>query len=56
MKTYQYYAGGVWRNAENNRTLDDFEPYSGKVFAKVAAGTRKDMKIALDAAAAAFPA
>lgn len=56
MKTYQYYAGGVWRDAENGRTFDDMEPYSGKVFAKVAAGGRKEMKIALDAAAAAFPA
>jgi acyl-CoA reductase-like NAD-dependent aldehyde dehydrogenase len=56
VKKYQYYAGGVWRDAENGRTFDDMEPYSGKVFAKVAAGGRKEMKIALDAAAAAFPA
>lgn len=56
MKTYQYYAGGVWRDAENGRTFDDLEPYSGKIFAKVAAAGRKDMKIALDAAAEAFPA
>ena len=56
VKKYQYYAGGVWRDAENGRTFDDMEPYSGKIFAKVAAGGRKDMKIALDAAAAAFPA
>jgi acyl-CoA reductase-like NAD-dependent aldehyde dehydrogenase len=56
MKTYQYYAGGVWRDAENGRTFDDMEPYSGKVFAKIPAAGRKEMKIALDAAAAAFPA
>jgi len=56
MKTYQYYAGGVWRDAENGRTFDDLEPYSGKIFAKVAAASRKDMKIALTAAAEAFPA
>jgi acyl-CoA reductase-like NAD-dependent aldehyde dehydrogenase len=56
MKTYQYYAGGAWRDAENGRTFDDLEPYSGKIFAKVAAASRKDMKIALDAAAEAFPA
>ncbi len=30
MKTYQYYAGGVWRDAENGRTFDDMEPYSGR--------------------------
>jgi len=31
MKTYQYYAGGVWRVAENGRTFDDMEPFSGKI-------------------------
>src|SRR5258707_5464971 len=56
MKTYQYYAGGVWRDAENGRTFDDLEPYSGKIFAKIAAGSRKDMNIALTAAEEAFPA
>src|SRR5882757_8166857 len=56
VKKYQYYAGGVWRDAENGRTFDDLEPYSGKVYAKIAAASRKDMKIALDAAAEAFPA
>ena len=56
MKTYQYYAGGAWRNAENNRTFDDLEPYNGKIYAKIAAGSRKDMQFALNAAAEAFPA
>jgi acyl-CoA reductase-like NAD-dependent aldehyde dehydrogenase len=56
MKTYQYYAGGVWRDAENGRTFDDLEPFSGKIFAKVAAASRKDMNFALTAAAQAFPA
>jgi len=56
MKTYQYYAGGVWRDAENGRTFDDMEPYSGKIFAKVAAASRKDMGFALKAAADAYPA
>ena len=56
MKTYQYYAGGVWRDAENGRTFDDMEPFSGKIYAKVAAGNRKDMNLALTAAAQAYPA
>src|ERR1700761_8374586 len=56
VKKYQYYAGGVWRDAENARTFDDLEPYSGKIYAKIAAGSREDMKFAIDAAAAAFPA
>src|SRR5882762_1220471 len=56
VKKYQYYAGGVWRDAEGGRTFDDLEPYSGKVFAKIAAAGRKDMKLALTAAAEAYPA
>ena len=56
MKTYQYYAGGSWRDAENGRTFDDLEPYNGKIYAKIAAGSRKDMQFALNAAAEAFPA
>jgi acyl-CoA reductase-like NAD-dependent aldehyde dehydrogenase len=55
MKTYQYYAGGAWRDAENGRTFDDLEPYSGKIFAKVAATSRKDMHLAITEAAKAFP-
>jgi acyl-CoA reductase-like NAD-dependent aldehyde dehydrogenase len=56
MKTYQYYAGGAWRDAENGRTFDDLEPYSGKIFAKVAATSRKDMHLAITEAAKAYPA
>jgi acyl-CoA reductase-like NAD-dependent aldehyde dehydrogenase len=56
MKTYQYYAGGVWRDAENGRTFDDMEPFSGKIYAKIAAGSRKDMNLALTAATQAYPA
>ncbi|GGH12247.1 aldehyde dehydrogenase family protein [Sphingobacterium alkalisoli] len=56
VKKYKYYAGGVWRDAENGRTFDDLEPYSGKVFAKIAAASKKDMQIAIDAAAKAYPA
>jgi acyl-CoA reductase-like NAD-dependent aldehyde dehydrogenase len=55
MKTYQYYAGGAWRDAENGLTFDDLEPYSGKIYAKIAAGSKKDMRFALNAAAEAFP-
>jgi acyl-CoA reductase-like NAD-dependent aldehyde dehydrogenase len=56
MKTYQYYAGGTWRDAENGRTFDDLEPYNGKIFAKVAATSRKDMHVAITEAAKAYPA
>ncbi len=35
--------------------LDDLNPYTGEVFARVAAGKRADAKRAVDAASAAFP-
>jgi len=56
VQTYKYYAGGSWRQAEGAQVFDDFEPYSGKLFARVAAGGRKEARIAIAAAAEAFPA
>ncbi len=38
------------------QTFEVHEPYSGKLFARVAAGTRADARSAVDAAAKAFPA
>lgn len=55
-RVYQYYAGGKWLDAENSATFEDYEPYDGKVFARVAAGGREEAKIAVTAAAEAFPA
>ena len=37
-------------------TTDDVSPWTGKVFAKIAAGTPEDVTAAVDAAAKAFPA
>jgi acyl-CoA reductase-like NAD-dependent aldehyde dehydrogenase len=54
--TYKYYAGGVWRDAEGAQRFDDFEPYNGKLFARVAAGGRREAHLAIEAAAKAFPA
>ena len=54
--TYKYYAGGSWRDAEGSQVFEDHEPYSGKLFARVAAGGRKEANIAIEAAAQAFPA
>jgi len=56
VQTYKYYAGGSWRQAEGAQVFDDFEPYSGKLFARVAAGGRMEARIAIAAAAEAFPA
>ena len=56
IRTYKYYVDGEWRSAANGQTFDDFEPYTGAVYAKVAAGGRQEAKLAVDAAARAFPA
>ncbi|MEP7285289.1 MAG: aldehyde dehydrogenase family protein [Chloroflexota bacterium] len=54
-KEYQMYIGGKWVNSADNKTFDDHNPFTGEVFAKVAAGKREDAKRAVEAAAAAFP-
>src|ERR1700675_1811529 len=56
VKEYGYFAGNQWRKAADNQVFEVHEPYSGKVFARVAAGSRADARIAVDAAAKAFPA
>jgi acyl-CoA reductase-like NAD-dependent aldehyde dehydrogenase len=50
------YYGGAWHDAIEGGYFDDLEPFSGSVFAKVAAGGPKDMAAAIQAAADAFPA
>src|SRR5882672_8020695 len=55
VKEYSYFAGNQWRKAANNDVFEVHEPYSGKLFARVAAGTRADGRAAVDAAAKAFP-
>jgi len=56
VKTYSYFADNQWRKAENDKTFEVHEPYSGKLFARVAAASRVDARAAVDAAAKAFPA
>ena len=53
--SYKYYAGGAWREAEGARTFEVLEPYSRQSFAQVAAGGRAEARIAVEAAAGAFP-
>jgi acyl-CoA reductase-like NAD-dependent aldehyde dehydrogenase len=43
-----------WRSAQDNAVFEVHEPYSGRIFARVAAGSRADARIAVDAAAKAF--
>ncbi len=56
VKEYSYFAGNQWRKAADNQVFEVHEPYSGKLFARVAAGSRADGRIAVDAAAKAFAA
>ena len=55
VKQYKYFAGNEWRNAADEQVFEVHEPYSGKLFARVAAGSRTDGRAAVDAAAKAFP-
>src|SRR5258706_1708497 len=52
----KYFAGGEWRSAEGNKLFDVHQPYDRALYARVAAGCRAEAKIAVDAAAKAFPA
>jgi acyl-CoA reductase-like NAD-dependent aldehyde dehydrogenase len=47
---------GEWVAAEGGRTFDDLNPYDGSVYATVPASSTADMRRAVDAAQAAFPA
>jgi acyl-CoA reductase-like NAD-dependent aldehyde dehydrogenase len=53
---YQYYAGGEWKNAADGGLFESYEPYTGRVFARVAAGGPREMSDAITAAHKAFPA
>jgi acyl-CoA reductase-like NAD-dependent aldehyde dehydrogenase len=55
MKAYKMYIDGKWVDAKGGKTFQDFNPYTGEVFATAAAGGKEDAKLAIDAAAAAFP-
>jgi len=56
VKEYSYFAGNQWRKAADNQVFEVHEPYSGKLFARVAAASRVDARATVDAAAKAFPA
>lgn len=56
VKELKMYIDGEWTSTPDGALYDDFNPYTGKVFARVASGRRADAKRAVEAAAAAFPA
>jgi acyl-CoA reductase-like NAD-dependent aldehyde dehydrogenase len=55
VKEYGYFADNLWRKSADNQFFEVHEPYSGKIFARVSAASRADARIAVDAAAKAFP-
>ena len=54
-REYRMYINGEWVDTADGKAFDDFNPYTGQVFAKVAGGGEADALRAVDAAAAAFP-
>src|SRR5580704_10780818 len=54
VKEYRYFAGNQWQEAADKKFFEVHEPYSGKLFARVAAASRADARAAVDAAAKAF--
>ena len=55
-KEFRKYIDGEWTEALDGEMYDDSNPYTGEIFARVAAGKRADARRAIDAAATAFPA
>jgi acyl-CoA reductase-like NAD-dependent aldehyde dehydrogenase len=55
-REYKMYINGEWVGALDGDVYEDLNPYTGEVFARVPAGKRADAKLAVAAAAAAFPA
>ncbi len=50
------FIGGQWVDAADGATFEDRDPYNGDVVATVPAGGAEDVRRAIDAASAAFPA
>jgi acyl-CoA reductase-like NAD-dependent aldehyde dehydrogenase len=56
VKAYQWYAGGQWRDVANGQLFDDFEPYTGNLYARVADCGAEEARLAIAAAHEAFGA
>jgi acyl-CoA reductase-like NAD-dependent aldehyde dehydrogenase len=54
-REYKMYINGEWVDGIDRAMYDDYNPYSGEVFARVPSGKRDDAGRAIEAAAAAFP-
>lgn len=55
VRELHHFVGGEWTPAAGGATFDDYDPFTGDVVARVAAGTRDDARRAVEAAAEAFP-
>lgn len=55
-REYLMYINGEWIGATGGKTFDDYNPFTGEVFAKIPAGGREEVKKAIAAADTAFPA
>src|ERR1700677_5319309 len=53
---YQQLIGGAWQNRSNGRTWDVLNPATEEVVRTVPFGNAEDCRLAIDAAAKAFPA
>lgn len=53
MKTYQLFIDGQWVDAKSGETFDDFNPFTGELYAKAAKGGVEDADSAMAAAYAA---
>ena len=56
IREYRHFVDGEWVAAAGGGTFDDPDPFTGEVVARVPAGGREDARLAVEAAAAAFPA
>ena len=54
--SYQLYIGGKWRDAEDGKTFDVYNPANGEFMCKCAAASKNDVDDAVKAAWSAFPA
>lgn len=47
MKTYQMLINGAWVDATSGKLFDDYNPYTGEVYARVAKADEEDAKLAM---------
>ncbi len=56
MKTeFQMYINGEWTDASDAAVFEDYNPYTGQVYARITSANQNDAKRAIDAAQEAFP-